>query len=148
MYSKLWREIIQPVIRPEALALLEKHRATGEQLLIITATNEFVTRPIAQAFGVDELIAVELVRNANHWYSGEIKGVPSLREGKVERLQQWLHQRGLDWDKVETTFYSDSSNDIPLLQRVNHPVATNPDAKLKAFALEKGWPILELFPTA
>ncbi|MEY3514105.1 MAG: hypothetical protein RL420_1128 [Pseudomonadota bacterium] len=147
-HARFMREVIQPVIREEALALLNKHRAAGEQLVIITATNEFVTRPIAQAFGVDELIAVELVRDAQGWYSGEILGVPSLREGKVERLQQWLHQRGLDWDKVETTFYSDSSNDIPLLQRVNHPVATNPDAKLKAFALEKGWPILELFPTA
>ena len=147
-HARFMREVIQPVIREEALALLNKHRAAGEQLVIITATNEFVTRPIAQAFGVDELIAVELVRDAKGWYSGEILGVPSLREGKVERLQQWLHQRGLDWDKVETTFYSDSSNDIPLLQRVNHPVATNPDAKLKAFALEKGWPILELFPTA
>ena len=79
--------------------------------------------------------------------SGEISGVPSLREGKVERLQQWLHQHGLDWDKVETTFYSDSINDIPLLERVNHPVATNPDAKLKAVAIARGWPILELFPT-
>jgi len=147
-HARFMREVIQPAIRPEALALLNKHRDAGEQLLIITATNEFVTRPIAQAFGVDELIAVELVRDAHGWYSGEIQGVPSLREGKVERLQQWLHQRGLDWDKVETTFYSDSSNDIPLLQRVNHPVATNPDAKLKAFALEKGWPILELFPTS
>jgi HAD superfamily hydrolase (TIGR01490 family) len=147
-HARFMREVIQPVIREEALALLNKHRAAGEQLVIITATNEFVTRPIAHAFGVDELIAVELVRDAQGWYSGEILGVPSLREGKVERLQQWLHQRGLDWDKVETTFYSDSSNDIPLLQRVNHPVATNPDAKLKAFALEKGWPILELFPTA
>ncbi len=147
-HARFMREVIQPVIREEALALLNKHRAAGEQLVIITATNEFVTRPIAQAFGVDELIAVELVRDAQGWYSGEILGVPSLREGKVERLQQWLHQRGLDWDKVETTFYSDSSNDIPLLQRVNNPVATNPDAKLKAFALEKGWPILELFPTA
>ena len=147
-HARFMREVIQPVIREEALALLNKHRAAGEQLVIITATNEFVTRPIAQAFGVDELIAVELVRDAQGWYSGEILGVPSLREGKVERLQQWLHQRGLDWDKVETTFYSDSSNDIPLLQRVNHPIATNPDAKLKAFALEKGWPILELFPTA
>jgi len=147
-HARFMREVIQPVIREEALALLNKHRAAGEQLVIITATNEFVTRPIAQAFGVDELIAVELVRDAQGWYSGEILGVPSLREGKVERLQQWLHQRGLDWNKVETTFYSDSSNDIPLLQRVNHPVATNPDAKLKAFALEKGWPILELFPTA
>ena len=147
-HARFMREVIQPVIREEALALLNKHRAAGEQLVIITATNEFVTRPIAQAFGVDELIAVELVRDGDGWYTGEILGVPSLREGKVERLQQWLHQRGLDWDKVETTFYSDSSNDIPLLQRVNHPVATNPDAKLKAFALEKGWPILELFPTA
>jgi HAD superfamily hydrolase (TIGR01490 family) len=147
-HARFMREVIQPVIREEALALLNKHRAAGEQLVIITATNEFVTRPIAQAFGVDELIAVELVRDGDGWYTGEILGVPSLREGKVERLQQWLHQRGLDWNKVETTFYSDSSNDIPLLQRVNHPVATNPDAKLKAFALEKGWPILELFPTA
>lgn len=147
-HARFMREVIQPAIRPEALALLEKHRAAGEQLLIITATNEFVTRPIAHALGVDELIAVELVRDAQGWYSGEIAGVPSLREGKVERLQQWLHQRGLDLDTVETTFYSDSSNDIPLLQRVNHPVATNPDAKLRALALEKGWPILELFPTA
>ena len=147
-HARFMREVIQPAIRAEALALLEKHRAAGEQLLIITATNEFVTRPIAHAFGVEELIAVELVRDDGGWYTGEIQGVPSLREGKVERLQQWLHQRGLDWDTVETTFYSDSSNDIPLLLRVNHPVATNPDAKLKAFALEKGWPILELFPTA
>ena len=147
-HARFMREVIQPVIREEALALLDKHRAAGEKLVIITATNEFVTRPIAHAFGVDELIAVELVRDDGGWYTGEIQGVPSLREGKVERLQQWLHQRGLDWGTVETTFYSDSSNDIPLLQRVNHPVATNPDAKLKAFALEKGWPILELFPTA
>ena len=147
-HARFMREVIQPAIRAEALALLEKHLAAGEQLLIITATNEFVTRPIAHAFGVEELIAVELVRDDGGWYTGEIQGVPSLREGKVERLQQWLHQRGLDWDTVETTFYSDSSNDIPLLLRVNHPVATNPDAKLKAFALEKGWPILELFPTA
>jgi HAD superfamily hydrolase (TIGR01490 family) len=147
-HARFMREVITPVIRPQAVALLEKHRAAGEQLLIITATNEFVTRPIAHAFGVDELIAVELVRDAQGWYSGEIQGVPSLREGKVARFQQWLLQKGLEWDKVETTFYSDSSNDIPLLQRVTYPVATNPDAKLKAFALEKGWPILELFPTS
>ena len=146
-HARFMQEVIWPVIRPEALALIKKHRDAGEQLLIITATNEFVTRPIAQALGVDELIAVELVRDAEGWYSGEISGVPSLREGKVERLQQWLHQHGLDWDKVETTFYSDSSNDIPLLERVNHPVATNPDAKLKAFAIARDWPILELFPT-
>jgi HAD superfamily hydrolase (TIGR01490 family) len=144
-HARFMQEIIAPVIRPEALALLQRHRDAGERLLIITATNEFVTRPIAQAFGVDELIAVELVRDARGWFSGEIQGLPSIREGKVGRLQQWLQQEGLDWDSVETTFYSDSSNDLPLLQRVNHPVATNPDAKLKAVALEKGWPILELF---
>ena len=146
-HARFMQEVIWPVIRPEALALLKKNRDAGDKLLIITATNEFVTRPIADALGVDELIAVELVRDAEGWYSGEISGVPSLREGKVERLQQWLHQHGLDWDKVETTFYSDSSNDIPLLERVNHPVATNPDAKLKAVAIARGWPILELFPT-
>ena len=102
--------------------------------------------PIAKAFGVDELIAVELVRDANGWFTNEISGVPTLREGKVQRLQQWLTREGLDWADVDTTFYSDSRNDLPLLERVNHPVATNPDNTLRAAALEKGWPILELFP--
>jgi HAD superfamily hydrolase (TIGR01490 family) len=140
------REVIQPAIRPEALALVQKHKDAGERVIIITATNEFVTRPIAKAFGVDELIAVELVRDAQGWFTNEISGVPTLREGKVQRLQQWLTREGLDWADVETTFYSDSRNDLPLLERVNHPVATNPDHTLRAVALEKGWPILELFP--
>lgn len=146
-HARFMREVIAPAIRPEALALLARHREAGERLVIVTATNEFVTRPIAQALGVSELIAVELSRGADGWFTGEIEGVPSMREGKVQRLQQWLAAQGLDWGDVDSTFYSDSSNDLPLLQRVNHPVATNPDAKLRATAHHLGWPILELFST-
>ena len=145
-HAQFMQEVIQPVIRPEALALVNKHRDAGERIIIITATNEFVTRPIAKAFGVDDLIAVELERDAKGWFTNEISGVPTLREGKVQRLQQWLTHEGLDWAEVDATFYSDSRNDLPLLERVNHPVATNPDNTLRAVALEKGWPILELFP--
>ncbi len=145
-HARFMQEIVKPAIRPEALALIKKHQEVGDRLLIITATNEFVTRPIAQALGVQELIAVELARDENGWFTGEIQGVPSMREGKVERLQQWMAHQGLEWADVEMTFYSDSRNDLPLLERVNYPVATNPDDKLRAVALEKGWPILELFP--
>ena len=145
-HQQFMRDIIQPAIRPEALALVDKHRRAGETLVIITATNEFVTRPIAHAFGIDHLIAVQLTRDETGWFTGDIEGVPTLKEGKVQRLQQWLNAQGLSWADVDATFYSDSRNDIPLLERVNHPVATNPDDTLRAVAREKGWPILELFP--
>ena len=145
-HDRYMDEVIRPRITPEALALVRSHQHAGDTVMIVTATNEFVTRPIAKAFGVDELIAVELVRDAQGWFTNEISGVPTLREGKVQRLQQWLIREGLDWADVDTTFYSDSRNDLPLLERVNHPVATNPDDTLRAVALEKGWPILELFP--
>ena len=115
-------------------------------MAIVTATNELVTRPIAAAFGVPELLAVELERDASGWITGEIAGVPSMREGKVVRVTQWLDARGLDWLDVEITFYSDSLNDLPLLERVEHPVATNPDPRLRTIALERGWRILDLFP--
>jgi len=144
--QQFMQEVIRPAMRSEALALVEKHRQAGDTLVIVTATNEFVTRPIAQAFGIDHLIAVQLVRDAQGWFTGDIEGVPTLKEGKVQRLQQWLSAQGLTWADVDATFYSDSRNDIPLLERVNHPVATNPDDTLRAVALEKGWPILELFP--
>jgi HAD superfamily hydrolase (TIGR01490 family) len=132
-------------MRAEALALVQQHRAAGDQLVIVTATNEFVTGPIAQAFGVEELIAVRLERGPDGWITGEIVGVPSLREGKVTRLGQWLAARGLGWADVEVTFYSDSTNDLPLLEAVDHPVATNPDVRLRAIAGERGWRILDLF---
>jgi HAD superfamily hydrolase (TIGR01490 family) len=138
-------EVIRPAIRPEALQLIQRHRDQGCQLMIVTATNEFVTRPIAQLLGIEELIAVELEQDDQGWITGEIAGVPSMREGKVQRLQQWLLARGWDWPDVETTFYSDSTNDLPLLGRVDHPVATNPDDRLREQALQRSWPILELF---
>lgn len=139
------REVIRPAIRPEALALVQAHRDAGDQLVIVTATNEFVTRPIADLFGVEELVAVQLARDGSGWITGEIEGVPSMREGKVTRMEQWLSARGLDWSAVDATFYSDSPNDLPLLERVGHPVATNPDPRLRRIAAERGWRILDLF---
>lgn len=144
-HQRFMREVIAPAIQPQARELLQAHRDAGDTVLIVTATNEFVTRPIAQALGVDELIAVELARDSGGWYTGEILGQPSMREGKVLRMQQWLARRGLDWSGVEATFYSDSWNDVPLLERVDHPVATNPDARLRALARERGWRIMDLF---
>jgi HAD superfamily hydrolase (TIGR01490 family) len=143
--EKFMHEVVLPAIRSQSLDLLKKHRAAGDQLMIITATNEFVTRPIATALGVEELIAVELERDALGHYTGEIRGIASMRDGKVKRLEEWLSRRGLDWGSVETTFYSDSRNDLPLLERVNHPIATNPDSYLRDVATQRGWPILDLF---
>ena len=101
--------------------------------------------PIARAFGVPELIAVELARDAQGELTGEIAGTPSFREGKVARVEAWLTERQLGWSGVETVFYSDSINDLALLEKVTHPVATNPDAALRAVATERQWRILELF---
>ena len=137
--------VVQKVILPQALALVQQHRQAGDDIVIVTATNEFVTRPIAEAFGVKELIAVELARDGKGWLTGDIQGTPSAREGKVTRVEQWLADRQLGWDDVETTFYTDSMNDLALLEKSTHPVATNPDARLRALATERGWRILDLF---
>ncbi|WP_394790241.1 HAD family hydrolase [Rhodoferax sp.] len=139
------RDIVLPVITPAARDLLQQHRTAGDQIIIVTATNAFVTRPIAQAFGVDELIAVDLEQDDNGWITGNIQGVPSFREGKITRVEDWLAQRGLGWGDVDATFYSDSINDLSLLEKVQHPVATNPDERLRAIATERGWRILDLF---
>ena len=148
-HAQFMRSVIEPAIRPEALDLVRSHQQAGDTVLIVTATNEFVTRPIAQAFGVAELIAVDLARDTapggRGWITGEIAGVPSAREGKVTRVAQWLQSRDLDWADVETTFYTDSINDLSLMEAVNHPVATNPDARLRAVAETRGWRILDLF---
>jgi HAD superfamily hydrolase (TIGR01490 family) len=144
-HARYMDEVIRPRITAEALALVRSHQHAGDTVMIVTATNEFVTRPIAQAFGVSELIAVELQRDATGWITGEIKGTPSFREGKVTRVAQWLAARGLDWGDVEMSFYSDSMNDLPLLEKAHHPVATNPDARLRQLATERGWRILDLF---
>ena len=145
-HARFMREWIAPNLKAAALDLVRGHQQQGDLVAIVTATNELVTRPIATALGVPELIAVELERDASGWITGEVAGVPSMREGKVVRVGQWLGARGLDWLDVETTFYSDSLNDLPLLERVEHPVATNPDPRLRTIALERGWRILDLFP--
>ncbi len=145
-HQEYMRAIVQKAIQPQALALVQKHQAAGDAVVIVTATNEFVTRPIADVFGVPELIAINLVRDpANQWFTGEIDGTPSFRDGKVTRVQAWLAARGLNWDSIEATFYTDSINDLPLLERVAHPVATNPDAPMRAIATQRGWRILDLF---
>lgn len=148
-HADFMRDVIAPAVLPQALNLVRAHQDSGDQVLIITATNEFVTRPIAQAFGVDELLAVELEREEVNgecgWFTGEIKGVPSFREGKVSRLETWLAARELRLADVESTFYTDSINDLSLMENVTHPVATNPDERLRAIALQRGWRILDLF---
>ena len=146
-HAQFMREVISPAITPQALALVRQHQAAGDDVLIVTATNEFVTRPIAHALGVADagLLAVQLARDGTGWYTGEIEGVATMREGKVQRMDQWLAARQLGWADVDSTFYSDSINDVPLLERVNHPVATNPDPRLRALAQERGWRILDLF---
>jgi len=145
-HARFMSDVVQKVITSQALELVRAHQLAGDLVLIVTATNEFVTRPIARAFGVEALIAVELARDAQTgWYTGEIAGTPSFRDGKVSRVQAWLQQRGLLWSDVNVTFYSDSINDLPLLERAQQPVATNPDARLRAIAQARGWRILELF---
>ena len=142
------QEVITPQIRPEALALVQSHRERGDHLVIVTATNEWITRPIAALFGIEDLIAVELQKDESGWITGEINGIPSLGEGKLKRVEQWLRAQGLVMSEVEATFYSDSINDAPLMRAVKYPVATNPDERLKALAIEKSWPILDLFGKA
>jgi HAD superfamily hydrolase (TIGR01490 family) len=137
---------IRPAVSHRALELVQEHRAAGDLLAIVTATNEFITRPIADLFSVEHLIALELERDAAGRVNGRMKGVPSFREGKVTRVEQWLRSLGrasADFDRI--TFYSDSTNDLPLLEWCTHPVATNPGPALAAVALERGWPILRLF---
>lgn len=145
-HARYMSDVVQKNIKNVALELVRKHQAAGDEVVIVTATNEFVTRPIADAFGVKHLIAIELARDASGLPTGEIKGVPSFREGKVTRVEQWLAERGATWHSVaQSTFYSDSINDLPLLEKVTHPVATNPDDRLRAVADARGWPQLNLF---
>ena len=144
-HAQFMKEAILPQIKPQAMKLLQDHQAAGDHVMIVTATNEFVTRPIAQAFGVQELIAVELARDSEGWITGEISGVPSFKEGKVLRVEQWLSAHQKTWQDVQITFYSDSINDLPLLERAQIPVAVNPDTRLRQLATDRGWRILQLF---
>jgi HAD superfamily hydrolase (TIGR01490 family) len=151
-HQQYMAECIQPNWRREAQNLVNQHRQAGDLCALVTATNEFVTAPIAKLFGFDHLIATNLATvdgQPSSAYTGKPSGLPNFREGKVVRTKAWLEGLGYAWSTIGTSyFYSDSANDIPLLEQVSHPVATNPDAKLKALAELKGWPILELFKTS
>lgn len=143
---EIWRsqyleEKIRPIILPRAQELLTWHRLQGHTLLIITATNHFITQPIAEMLQVDNLIATEPeIRDG--YYTGRVDGIPSYREGKVTRLKTWLKERAFT---LETSwFYSDSHNDLPLLERVTYPVAVDPDEKLDIHARTNNWPIISL----
>ncbi|SFX30823.1 HAD family hydrolase [Marinospirillum alkaliphilum] len=134
-------EHIRPLMLPAAMELLDKHRQAGDRLLIITATNRFITAPIAELLGVSDLIAVE-PEFIDGRYTGQIVGTPSFREGKVTCLHQWLQAEGMNLDG--SWFYSDSHNDLPLLQQVDNPVAVDPDDTLRSHAEQQGWPVISL----
>lgn len=139
-------EMVRPALRPSALGLVQRHREAGDLLALVTATNDFVTRPIAALFGIEALIATELARDAQGRVTGLIQGTPAFRRGKIARVQAWLQAQGYRWaDFDQQVFYSDSTNDLPLLEHVSHPVATNPGPALADLARQRQWPILELF---
>ncbi|WP_020559913.1 HAD family hydrolase [Thiofilum flexile] len=141
LHHEFMATVIQEKMSPKALELVNKHRAQGHTLMIITATNSFVTRPIAEAFGIEHLIATEPKR-VNGRYTNEVEGVASFKGGKVTRLQDWLKNHA---ETLESSyFYSDSHNDLPLLEMVTYPIVVNPDPQLTAVAKERQWPIIDL----
>jgi HAD superfamily hydrolase (TIGR01490 family) len=143
-HAKYMQEKIRGMMTDKAKALVEKHRQAGDLMLIITATNSFVTRPIAREFGIENLIGSD-PEEINGEFTGHAIGTPSFQEGKITRLNQWLQARGQQLtDFNESWFYSDSMNDLPLLKAVTHPVAVDPDPILRAHAEKSGWPIISL----
>lgn len=135
------RDKIEPIILPRGRELLREHEDRGHTLLIITATNDFVTTPIAERLGVEHLLATRVEMRHGH-YTGDTRGIPCYRDGKVERLHQWLRETGESLEQA--WFYSDSHNDLPLLERVDHPVAVDPDPTLAREARERGWTLKSL----
>lgn len=135
------QEKIEPIILQAGRDLIEKHEKSGDIMMIITATNSFVTSPIAESLGIKHLIAPE-PEMIDGRYTGKVTGEPSYREGKVNRLQTWLQQH--NQTLKDSSFYSDSHNDIPLLELVDNPVAVDPDQALTQHATTNGWPIISL----
>lgn len=140
-HRQFMAEKVEPMILPRGLELIEQHRAAGDELLIITATNRFITGPIAERLGIPELLACE-GEIIDGRYTGEPTGIPSYAEGKVTRLEQWLEKRDMTLDG--SVFYSDSHNDIPLLEAVEKAVAVDPDERLADHARSRGWEIISL----
>lgn len=141
LHQQFMQEKIAPILLPKAQELLQRHRDNGDYLLIITATNRFVTAPIAAKLGVDDIIATD-PEEIDGQYTGKVSGTPCFQAGKVARLDQWLAQT--DHSLEGSYFYSDSHNDLPLLERVTYPVAVNPDEILENHANDQLWPVLDL----
>lgn len=138
---------IRPLITDEAIELVRIEKERADRIAIVTATNSFVTSPIAELFEIDHLIATEPERDAVGNFTGRVLGTPCFREGKITRVNDWLHQEGLSFDALShSRFYSDSQNDLPLMEVVKEAVAVNPDPTLEAHATRLGWPILRLKP--
>ena len=137
-------EVAEVMITKKARNLVADHRDNGDKLLIITATNSYITKPIGNLLGIDDLIGTDLEEVAGE-FTGKVKGIPSFKEGKIDRLNLWLEQKELTFESFERTFfYSDSQNDLPLLRIVSNPVAANPDQILEKEAFKNKWPIIFL----
>lgn len=144
LHARYMERKIRPMMTDKSRALVEKHRANGDFLVVITATNSFVTAPITQAFGIENHIGTD-PEQINGEYTGRVAGEPSFKEGKVSRLLAWLQARGQTMEDFgKTWFYSDSHNDLSLLKLVNHPVAVNADPVLTDYAKANGWPLMSL----
>jgi HAD superfamily hydrolase (TIGR01490 family) len=145
LHRQYMREVIEPMVLPQALELVARHRAQGDLCAVVTATNAFVTAPIAAAFGLDHLVA-SIPEQKDGVFTGGVRGTPCYREGKIVRVTEWLETLGRSFQSfARVTFYSDSHNDMALLERVTEPVATNADARLLAEARMRGWRTLTLF---
>ncbi len=140
-HQQFMRDYIEPIILPKGQELIARHREAGDFIMIITATNNFITGPIARRLGVDHLIATECGMRAGQ-YTGTLVGVPSFQAGKITRLNSWLSENRATL--LDSYFYSDSHNDLPLLEKVTHAVAVDPDDRLRAIAAQRGWQIISL----
>ncbi|WP_085314934.1 HAD family hydrolase [Derxia lacustris] len=142
-----WRDGVRPAIAAESHALVQQHRQAGDLCCLVTATSGFIAEAFRDIFGFEHLVATELVIAGTDdaaRITGEVAGTLNYRDGKIVNVGAWLAKLGHDWSSFDATvFYSDSANDLPLLRHVTHPVAVMPDARLRAVALEQGWPIIE-----
>jgi len=144
LLKKYVEEVIKPMITEKARALVKRHQDEGDLIIVITATNSFITKPIAELFGIENLIGTDPEEKEGE-FTGKVSGLPSFKEGKVTRLEAWLKGKDLSLASFEKSyFYSDSHNDLPLMQKVTHPVAVDSDDVLSEYAQSKGWPQISL----
>ena len=141
LHEEFMETVVRPMMNSKARDLIRHHKEKGHDLLVITATNSFITRPIVQAFGIDTLLATD-PKIENGRYTTEVEGIPCFQEGKVERLEQWIKQNNVSLDG--SYFYSDSFNDLPLMEKVDNVIAVDPDEKLAAIAGQRGWKVISL----